>query len=257
MIAALCIYAYFSGMVYLRSFLFNSLFYLVTALLTLVLVPFLLLPSFFVRVLARFWGWITAQLLRLAGINHRISGDPALDQQVIYAAKHQSAWETIVLVGFLRMPVTVMKRELLFLPLIGLFFLRAGCIAVDRAGGMKALRGMRNAAMRYRDRGRSLLIFPQGTRVAPGDYHRYEAGVFALYEATGLPVVPVALNSGHVWPRNSLRKFPGVVDVSFLEPIKPGLARKAFMVELEARIEAGMAQIGDPYMMGNKQEGSR
>jgi len=111
----------------------------------------------------------------------------ALDQQVIYAAKHQSAWETIVLVGVLRMPVTVMKRELLFLPLIGLFFLRAGCIAVDRAGGMRALRELRKAAVRHGRRGRSLLIFPEGTRVEPGASHGYEVGVFALYDATGLP----------------------------------------------------------------------
>ena len=121
MIAALSFCAYFAGMVYLRSFIFNSLFYLMTALVVMLLLPLLLLPSIVVRCVARCWGWLTARLLLIAGVRHRFQGDMALDQQVIYAAKHQSAWETIVLVGVLRMPVTVMKRELLLLPLIGLF----------------------------------------------------------------------------------------------------------------------------------------
>ena len=238
-------------MVYLRSFLVNSLFYLFSVMLVVVVAPILLLPSICVRILARFWGWTTAQILRLAGIRHRIAGDVAFDRQVIYAAKHQSAWETIVLVGFLRMPVTVMKRELLFLPLIGLYFMRAGCIAVNRAHGMKALRAMRKKAVHFRDRGRSMLIFPQGTRVAPGTDHPYEIGVFTIYESTGLPVVPVALNSGHVWPRNSWSRTPGIVDVRFLDPIEPGLSRKAFMAELETRIEAGMARLEAPYEQNN------
>lgn len=243
MIAALCVYAYFLEMVYLRSLIFNSLFYLMTALVVLLFLPLLLLPSIVVRIVARCWGWMTAKLLLIVGIKHRIHGDMMLDRQVIYAAKHQSAWETIVLVGFLRMPVTVMKRELLFLPLIGLFFFRAGCIAVNRAGGMRALRELRESAVLHWQRGRSLLIFPQGTRVEPGISHSYEVGIFALYDSTGLPVVPVALNSGYVWPRNSWTKQPGIVDVRFLPPIAPGLSRKVFMAELEKRIEAGMASI--------------
>ena len=246
MIAALSVCAYFAGMVYLRSFIFNSLFYLMTALVVVLLLPLLLLPSIVVRFVARCWGWLTARLLLIAGVRHRIQGDMALDQQVIYAAKHQSAWETIVLVGALRMPVTVMKRELLFLPLIGLFFLRAGCIAVDRAGGMGTA-GIAQGGGSALAHGRSLLIFPQGTRVEPGASHGYEVGVFALYDATGLPVVPVALNSGRVWPRNSWTKRPGIVGVRFLPPIAPGLSRKAFMAELERQIEAGMAAIEPPH----------
>ena len=85
-----------------------------------------------------------------------------------------------------------------------------------------------------------MLIFPQGTRVAPGADHPYEIGVFSLYQATGLTVVPVALNSGHVWPRNSWLKYPGRVTVEFLDPIEPGLDRKRFMAELKQRIENRM-----------------
>ena len=230
-----------TNMVYLRSFIFNSLFYAVTAALVTILLPLLLLPVVFTHWMGRLWAWSTQFLLRIAGIRHRTSGDPMINEQVIYAAKHQSAWETIALVGYLRAPVPVLKRSLLFLPLIGLFFLKSGCIPVDRSAGMKALKGMRKAAITHRDKGRSLLIFPQGTRVAPGACRPYEIGVFALYDATGLPVVPVALNAGHVWPRNSWRKYPGMVDVDFLEPIQPGLSRKEFMTILEERIESRMA----------------
>ena len=85
-----------------------------------------------------------------------------------------------------------------------------------------------------------MLIFPQGTRVAPGVDQPYEIGVFSLYQATGLPVVPVALNSGHVWPRNSWLKYSGRVTVEFLDPIGPGLDRKCFMAKLKQRIEDRM-----------------
>ena len=156
---------------------------------------------------------------------------------MLYAVKHQSAWETIILSWLLAAPAFVLKRELLRLPVIGWFFLKTGCIPVDRSAGMRALRGMRAAGQDLAKKGRSMLIFPQGTRVTPGADQPYEIGVFSLYQATGLPVVPVALNSGHVWPRNSWLKYPGKVTVEFLEPIEPGLDRKSFMAKLKQRIE--------------------
>jgi 1-acyl-sn-glycerol-3-phosphate acyltransferase len=100
-----------------------------------------------------------------------------------------------------------------------------------------------------------VLIFPQGTRVAPGVTHKYEIGVFAVYEATGLPVVPVALNSGHVWGRNSWLKRPGIIDVDFLPDIPPGLDRKAFMAALEEAIETRMAVLDAPYLVQQEETG--
>ena len=182
----------------------------------------LLLPPF-LAFLARFWGWL-AQTAYIVGINQREYGDKHLDKQVIYAVKHQSAWETIILSWLLHAPAFVLKVELR-LPIIGLFFIKTGCIPVDRAGGMRALRKMRSAALELAAQGRSMLIFPQGTRVMPGANKPYEIGVFALYQSTGLPVVPVALNSGVVWPRNSWLKYPGTVE-SVLKQIQPGLTRK-------------------------------
>jgi len=228
-------------MVYLRSFLFNSLFYLMTTLIVVLLLPLLLLPRQVVWCVARLWGWSTSKLLYICGIDHEITGDMHADETVIYASKHQSAWETIVLYAVLKAPITVMKRELLFLPLIGFFFLRAGCIAVNRSGGMKALRELRASALRIRENPRSILIFPQGTRVMPRTPHDYQIGVFTLYDTTGFTVIPIALDSGRVWPRNSWLKFPGRVRVRFLEPIKPGLTRKQFMSTLEHQIESEVA----------------
>jgi len=235
-------------MVYLRSLIFNILFYGVTVVLALAVLPSLLMPAAVIRAAARLWGWITVQTLRIAGGMHRLSGELHLDQQVIYAAKHQSAWETVVLALILHTPVVVLKRELLRLPLLGWYFQKAGCIAVDRAAGMKALRRLREDAVAAAAAGRSILIFPQGTRAAPGASLKYEIGIFALYEATGLPVVPIALNSGHVWGRKSWLKRPGRIEVEFLPPIAPGLSRRDFMARLEGDIEARMAVLDAPYL---------
>ena len=239
-------------MVYLRSILFNILFYGLTVVLAILTLPALLLPVDSIRAMARLWGWMTVVTLRVAGGYHVLSGDLQAGRQVIYAAKHQSAWETTVLALVLRNPVVVLKQELLKLPLLGWYFQRAGCIAVDRSAGMAALRKLRDDALAAAGTGRSLLIFPQGTRVAPGVEHKYEIGVFALYEASGLPVVPVALNSGHVWGRNSLLKRPGRIDVEFLPVIEPGLSRRDFMAALEGAIETRMKVLDAPYLNSNK-----
>ena len=240
-------------MVYIRSFIFNSAFYVGTAILVVVMGPVLLFPPFLARYIARFWGWLAHKQLYIVGIRLREHGNRHLDTQVIYAVKHQSAWETIILSWLLQAPAFVLKVELLRLPIIGLFFTKTGCIPVDRADGMRALRKIRDAALKLAAQGRSMLIFPQGTRVPPGASKPYEVGVFALYESTNLPVVPVALNSGFVWPRNSWLKYPGIVDIHFLEPIQPGLTRKQFMAKLGQRIESKMAVL-DAVTPDNKRQ---
>ena len=240
-------------MVYIRSFIFNSAFYVGTAILVVVMGPALLLPPVMARYIAQFWGWLAHKQLYIVGIRQREFGKRHLDKQVIYAVKHQSAWETIILSWLLHAPAFVLKVELLRLPIIGLFFAKTGCIPVDRTDGVRALRKMRDAALGLAEQGRSILIFPQGTRVQPGASKPYEIGVFALYESTGLPVVPVALNSGLVWPRNSWLKYPGTVEIHFLELIQPGLTRKKFMAKLEQQIESKMAVL-DAVTPDNKRQ---
>ena len=226
-------------MILIRSFLFNLIFFVSTVFLTICLLPCLLRRDW-TRAAGKFWGWYTACLLNIVRLQHEIQGDAQKTKQVIYAAKHQSAWETLVLYWELDAPVIVLKRELLYLPILGWFFLRSGCIAIDRKAGMSALKKLRQQAVASVAGGRSLLIFPQGTRVASGQSVPYQVGVFALYQATDLDVVPVALNSGRFWARNGFIKNPGVVTVHFLPSIARGLPRVSFMTKLEYEIEKAM-----------------
>ncbi len=223
-------------MTFLRSLLFNLLFYGLTACLSVLLLPFLL-SSKSAQAAGQFWGWLTHKLLFIAGLSHRNEGSMLADEQVIYAAKHQSAWETIILYWQLGAPVVVLKKELLYIPILGWFFSRAGCIALDRKAGMSALRVLRGQAEKTLHSGRSILIFPQGTRVAPYQHAPYQIGVFALYQATGLSVVPVALNSGQFWGRRGFFKHPGQITVSYLPVLKPYMQRSDFMDRLETAIE--------------------
>ena len=231
-------------MMILRSLLFNILFYVGTALLSLILLPALLLPPRAAALVGIFWGWLTNLFLRLTvGITHQMKGDMHAGTQVIYAAKHQSAWETMTLCWRLDGPVIVLKKELTKIPVVGWLMSHSGAIAVDRSAGMKALKKMRIDAIAAKKTGRSIQIYPQGTRVAPGEQVDYQIGVYAIYEATGLPVIPVALNSGECWGPRAFAKNSGKITVSFLPPIEPGLSRKAFMARLEHDIETEMANL--------------
>jgi 1-acyl-sn-glycerol-3-phosphate acyltransferase len=151
--------------------------------------------------------------------------------------KHQSAWDTLILPVVLGDPAIVLKRELLLLPFFGWYAARAGCIAIDRKAGAGALRGMLAKARRIAVAGRPLVIFPEGTRVAPGASGPYQPGVAALYQALALPLVPAAVNSGLYWGRRRIVKHPGRIVLEFLEPIPPGWPRPRLMAELEQRIE--------------------
>ena len=140
-------------------------------------------------------------------------------------------------------PVIVLKKELSYIPFAGWAMMRSGAIAVDRSAGMAALKKLKSDAIAARDMGRSLQIYPQGTRVAPGTQADYQIGIYTIYEATGLPVVPIALNSGECWGPRAFKKQPGVIDVSFLPEIEPGLSRKVFMKPLEDAIETEMGKL--------------
>lgn len=231
-------------MILLRSFLFNVFFYLGTAVLVIGLSPLLIFPQRIASLVGMIWGAYTNFILQLfCGISHIIRGDKRLNDQVIYAAKHQSAWETMHLCWRLNGPVIVLKKELIRIPFAGWFMARSGAIAVDRNAGMRALKTLRADAIAAKEAGRSIQIYPQGTRVAPGRQADYQIGVYTIYEATGLPVVPIALNSGECWGPRSFAKIPGVIDVSFLPEIEAGLSRKVFMARLEEAIESEMARL--------------
>jgi 1-acyl-sn-glycerol-3-phosphate acyltransferase len=151
--------------------------------------------------------------------------------------KHQSAWETIVLLAMLGQPVTVMKKSLLFIPLFGLYLVRFGVMGINRNKGKAALKQMIRVSQNAASTGRNLLIFPQGTRLAVDAYQPYHSGLYAIYAATGLPVVPVALNSGYFWSRDSISKTPGHITVRLLPAIPAGLTRQELMAKVEDVIE--------------------
>ena len=216
---------------WLRTMAFRLLFLLVSVPIVLLAPVAALFGRKALRGYANWWCGLQVNLAWLTiGIRSRIEGEIP-EGPVLYAAKHHSMYETFVLARLLNSPATVMKRELARIPLWGWAARRYGMIIVDREASAKALRGMMREAQEALDEGRSVLIFPEGTRVRPGETPPLRAGFAGLYRMLDLPVVPVALKSGHVWPRKG-PMHPGVVPFHFGEPIPPGLPRK----EIEARV---------------------
>ena len=180
------------------------------------------------------------------GTNVKIVGEiPPKDKVVIYAIKHQSAWETVFCTDLFSMPSIVLKKALIYLPVIGLYFLKSGAIPITRDQGINALKKMGRNAKRAVKENRSMMIFPQGTRVNPGVSSRekpYLPGVFFLYTQTKVPVIPVAHNAGLLWPKNSFMKYPDrlkskSLTIQILPAIEPGLSKLEFLKKLETTIE--------------------
>jgi len=229
----------------LRAVVFAIAFYGVSAALTVLFAPGLLMPYRVVLFLKQTWLHTVRWLVRrVLGIGLEIRGRGNLpDGPVILAAKHQSAWDTMGLSLLHPKAAFVLKRELMWIPLWGWYVKRMGMIPIDRAHGVAALRNIAAIARERVAEGRPVLIFPQGTRTAPGAKRPYLPGVAAIYTALGVPVVPVALNSGMFWPRRRFLKWPGTITVEYLEPIAPGLERRKFMRVLEARLEGATERL--------------
>ena len=180
---------------------------------------------------AGFHCWCVRWLL---GIRVRYEG-PRPEGQAFYAAKHQSLYEPFELVVELRAPAPIMRREFARIPIWGWAAKRYGVILVDRAASSKALRALIREAGAARASGRSVMIFPEGTRVRPGEQPALKAGFAGLYKMLGLPVVPIATDIGKLWPKGGLKRA-GVATFRFGEPIPPGLPR----AEIEARVHAAI-----------------
>lgn len=230
---------------WLRSLCFNLGWYAGTAAIAIVGTPILLLPRRAVVAWAQFWTGFCLWWLRLTvGLTHRVRGVENLPTgPAIIASKHQSSWETLAYTLIFPDAAVVLKRELLFIPIVGWAMARAGNIAVERGDGATALRSLVRQAKAVRAEGRSVLIFPEGTRVAINAERPYQVGTAALYRQLDLPVVPVALNSGRFWGRRQFVKRPGVIEVEVLPSIPPGLSRDAFMSTLRDRIEGATARL--------------
>jgi 1-acyl-sn-glycerol-3-phosphate acyltransferase len=228
-----------------KAVVFNLAFFAWTAALGMAGLPFLLTPRAATMRFGRFWAKSVLGLLRtVVGLDHEVRGlDRIPGSGCIIAMKHQSAWDTLILPVALGDPAIVLKRELLLVPFFGWYAARAGSIAIDRKAGAGALRRMLARARPAAAAGRPIVIFPEGTRVAPGERRPYQPGVAALYQALGLPLVPAAVNSGLFWGRRSFVKYPGRIVLEFLDPIPPGWPRPRLMAELERRIETATSAL--------------
>ncbi len=231
------------------AFFRSTVFWIAATLFTLGIAIAALPTLFFHRDVTyrwcRFWARSLLWLMRaVCGLDYRVVGLAAVPPgPLIFALKHQSAWETIAFPA-LAPPISgVLKRELLMIPVYGWYMRRLGMVPIDRRAAGAAIREMLRRAKDEAARGRSIMIMPEGTRLPPGRTGRYHPGVAALYTVLGLPVVPVALNSGLYWSRRSLLLRPGTVTMEFLLPLAPGLERKEFMSQLQERIETAAERL--------------
>jgi len=228
---------------FLRSAAFNLVFYALSVIVVVAATPCFLLPRRYTLRAMEFWSHMTLWLLRvLAGTRYEVRGQ--LPQGgVLVASKHQSMWDTIVMTAILKDPAMVLKRELLWIPFYGWYAQKARMIAIDRGAAAAAIRRLVAQGKAAVAEGRPVVIFPEGTRSAPGTKLDYKPGVAALYRQLGVECVPAAVNSGLFWGRRGFARRPGTIVIEFLEPIPPGLDRKSFMATLETRVETATTKL--------------
>jgi len=228
-------------MVFLRSLLFNCFFYVHTTIMLFALLPTEFMSKRALMAGVKSWTrvnrWAMTAIggvdVELRGLEHLPSGG------VIVASKHQSTFETVALLDLFSDPTFVLKKELMSIPLFGWYAKKAEQIPVDRSAGRQALALMTERAREEAAKGRQIVIYPEGTRRPAGAEPAYKHGVAHLYEHLGVPLVPVALNSGLFWPRHGFRRPPGTLVVEFLPAIPPGQDPEAAFAAMREAIETG------------------
>ncbi|MFA5040108.1 MAG: lysophospholipid acyltransferase family protein [Bdellovibrionales bacterium] len=232
-------------MKFLHALWFNLTFYAANLVMSVLLCGSLLLPRKKLVKAVHLWLSVVAWVENHAGgISYQVIGRENIPKGAcIIASKHQSEWETFKMHLIFDDPAVVLKSDLLKIPLIGWYMKRSGSIPIDRAAGAKAILKMLPAARKAAAQGRPIVIFPEGTRVAVGDTRPYKSGVAGLYKDLNVPLVPVALNSGLLWAKNTFFKKPGFITVKILPPIPPGLPREEMMQRLRDALETTTAEL--------------
>lgn len=224
---------------WLRSLVFNAVLFTTMTLILITYLPLLAGPPKVLRRAVRAWvKLVDASLRGIIGLSWRIEGREHMPvAPAILACKHQSTWETFFF--FLLFPEAsyVLKKELLSIPLWGWYAQRSGVVVVDRSAGARALKRMISDGRRLVAAGRTLVVFPEGTRTQPGARPPLMPGVAALASRLDAPVVPVALNSGVFWGRRAFLKYPGTITVRFLPHLPDDLPKPQFLSELQDRID--------------------
>lgn len=223
-----------------RSLLFNALFYLNMVILMIIGLPTMLVGRKAVFALARLWGAISVWLLKtICGLRLEYRGVENIPPgAVLIAAKHQSFLETFALLKYAPDFAIILKRQLTYVPLFGLYLIVSKQIAIDRARGRRALQQIAGAAKPVFAAGRQVVIYPEGTRRLPGAPPKYKQGVTALYMETGVACLPVAVNTGLFWRRRGFLRRPGLAVIEYLPVIPPGLNRVEFTKRLQFAIES-------------------
>lgn len=225
---------------FFRSLVFNIFIYIWSFIFAVTFLPFLVLPLEYLSKMPSIWTGPVLWCARfVVGMKfevidvHNISKFPA-----IYASNHQSAWEVFAFPFLIDSASAIIKKEMMYFPIMGWFFKKFKMIPIDRTAAKKGnwLEDAHNAFTN----GRSIFIFPEGTRVAVGGDVDFKNGIYRLYEKLQCPVVPVALNSGVFWPRKGFIKKPGIVKIKFLPHIMPGLQKEEFMRILSTNIKNEM-----------------
>jgi len=229
----------------LRSSLFNLLFYLNLIILLIAALPSLLLPGRVIIWVAKLWARISIWLLRvICGTRVEFRGLEKIPPGgILVAAKHQSFWETFALLPLFDHPTFIIKRELMWIPFFGWYTWKGRMVPIDRGARAQVIPAMVARAREALREGRQLVIFPEGTRRPPGAEPAYKFGVARLYVDTGVPCVPIALNSGLFWPRRKFVRYPGTIVVEILDAIPPGLDARTFFARLQSEIEGATARL--------------
>jgi 1-acyl-sn-glycerol-3-phosphate acyltransferase len=226
-------------MVFIRSIIFNVLFYANLTVLLIIALPTLVMNRSAVFRIGKVWAKSSLWLLKVVcHIHVEFRGlENIPNAPFIVAAKHQSAWETFALIMLFDDFCYILKRELTYIPLFGWYLWKADQIAVDRTSGSSAMAQAEIKAKQIFAEGRPLFIFPEGTRRPAGAPPKYKFGVAHLYDSGHVPCLPIALNSGLYWARRSLLKRPGIIIVDILPPIAPGMEKQAFFLHLQETME--------------------
>lgn len=222
---------------WLRSLLFIVQMYAMLALIGIVFLPWAVLSRRGALIACQsFCRWVRWSAAWMVGLRSEVRGIPPVGE-VLIAAKHQSFLDIILIFSAVPAGKFIMKRELLWAPVLGQYALRIGCVAVNRGKRAQAIRKMVEDVARGAAQPGQLIIYPQGTRIAPGVKAPYKIGSGVLYSALGQDCVPVATNVGLYWPKRGIYRKPGLAVVEFLPRIKAGLDKQAFMRQLETAVE--------------------
>jgi len=226
-------------MIFIRSLFFNIYLFAGTTVIAFSLLLLMPFSNMGIRKGTQFWTrYVSTGLRLIMGITYEIRGIENLPEGGgIIACKHQSAWDTIVFVMIRLSTAYVMKKELLKIPFYGGCIRKSGHIAVDRNAGASALKNMITDVKDRIENARNVVIFPEGTRSAPGTPGTFHPGIAAIYMQTGLSVIPAAVNSGLYWGRKSFNKRPGKIILEIMPPIETGMKRRDFMALLQKTIE--------------------